>query len=162
MVTLTINLRMFHRFLTNMVVIMLLHTVCKTMLLHHSRDKLRRIKAEVGTNLVEPVGDSHQILTRCSSHEEVTTTVTTEEEEGILVVTINANNNNNIGMVVRSIITSEEGIVVSIIVSKVVTATVEEVGVIIIIMIKALDIGIKAYWLVVCIIRVEPVLGSLV
>ena len=68
--------------------------------------------------------------------------MTTEVVEGTLVATTNINNNNNIGMVKvgRSIIITNEGmVVVSIIVSKVVTATVEEVGVIII-MIKALDI----------------------
>lgn len=90
----------------------------------------------------------------------------TEVVEGTLVATTNIiNNNNNIGMVKvgRSIIITNEGmVVVSIIVSKVVTATVEEVGVIII-MIKALDIiDIKSTMVVVCIIRVEPALGSLV
>lgn len=92
--------------------------------------------------------------------------MTTEVVEGTLVATTNIiNNNNNIGMVKvgRSIIITNEGmVVVSIIVSKVVTATVEEVGVIII-MIKALDIiDIKSTMVVVCIIRVEPALGSLV
>ena len=81
------------------------------------------------------------------------------------MATTNIINNNNIGMVKvgRSIIITNEGmVVVSIIVSKVVTATVEEVGVIII-MIKALDIiDIKSTMVVVCIIRVEPALGSLV
>lgn len=89
----------------------------------------------------------------------------TEVVEGTLVATTNIINNNNIGMVKvgRSIIITNEGmVVVSIIVSKVVTATVEEVGVIII-MIKALDIiDIKSTMVVVCIIRVEPALGSLV
>lgn len=139
MVTATINRRMLHKFLTSMVAIMLLRMASKTML-RHSQDNLR-IKAEVGTNLVEAVGDSHRILTRFSHVEEVTT-VTTEVVEGTLVATTNINNNNNIGMVKvgRSIIITNEGmVVVSIIVSKVVTATVEEVGVIII-MIKALDI----------------------
>lgn len=163
MVTATINRPMLHKFLTSMVAIMLLHMASKTMLRHSHQDNLR-IKAEVGTNLVEPVGDSHRILTRFSHVEEVTT-VTTEVVEGTLVATTNINNNNNIGMVKvgRSIIITNEGmVVVSIIVSKVVTATVEEVGVIII-MIKALDIiDIKSTMVVVCIIRVEPALGSLV
>lgn len=162
MVTATINRPMLHKFLTSMVAIMLLHMASKTML-RHSQDNLR-IKAEVGTNLVEAVGDSHRILTRFSHVEEVTT-VTTEVVEGTLVATTNINNNNNIGMVKvgRSIIITNEGmVVVSIIVSKVVTATVEEVGVIII-MIKALDIiDIKSTMVVVCIIRVEPALGSVV
>ena len=154
MVTATINRPMLHKFLTSMVAIML----------RHSHQDNLRIKAEVGTNLVEPVGDSHRILTRFSHVEEVTTV--TEVVEGTLVATTNIiNNNNNIGMVKvgRSIIITNEGmVVVSIIVSKVVTATVEEVGVIII-MIKALDIiDIKSTMVVVCIIRVEPALGSLV
>lgn len=161
MVTATINRRMLHKFLTSMVAIMLLHMASKTMLRHSHQDNLR-IKAEVGTNLVEPVGDSHRILTRFSHVEEVTTV--TEVVEGTLVATTNIINN-NIGMVKvgRSIIITNEGmVVVSIIVSKVVTATVEEVGVIII-MIKALDIiDIKSTMVVVCIIRVEPALGSLV
>lgn len=161
MVTATINRRMLHKFLTSMVAIMLLRMASKTML-RHSQDNLR-IKAEVGTNLVEAVGDSHRILTRFSHVEEVTT-VTTEVVEGTLVATTNIINN-NIGMVKvgRSIIITNEGmVVVSIIVSKVVTATVEEVGVIII-MIKALDIiDIKSTMVVVCIIRVEPALGSVV
>lgn len=162
MVTATINRPMLHKFLTSMVAIMLLHMASKTMLRHSHQDNLR-IKAEVGTNLVEPVGDSHRILTRFSHVEEVTTV--TEVVEGTLVATTNIINNNNIGMVKvgRSIIITNEGmVVVSIIVSKVVTATVEEVGVIII-MIKALDIiDIKSTMVVVCIIRVEPALGSLV
>lgn len=153
MVTATINRPMLHKFLTSMVAIML----------RHSHQDNLRIKAEVGTNLVEPVGDSHRILTRFSHVEEVTTV--TEVVEGTLVATTNIINNNNIGMVKvgRSIIITNEGmVVVSIIVSKVVTATVEEVGVIII-MIKALDIiDIKSTMVVVCIIRVEPALGSLV
>lgn len=117
LVTATILRSMFHQFLTNMVAT-LTHLVCKAMFSHNSL----LIQVEVDTNLVVPLGDSHQILTR-SRHGEVTVTI--EEEEGILVITINNNNNNGMVKVDRSTITHED-IAVSIIVKMVETATAEE------------------------------------
>lgn len=143
LVTATILRSMFHQFLTNMVVIWL-HLARKVML---SR---LLTKVEVGTNLVDLVGDSHQSLTK-ANHGEVTLTL----EEGILVINIiNVNNNNGMAKVGPSIIT-HEGMVVNIIINKVVTATAgeeeEQEAEEVIIMIKAgirfllrvLDIDIK-------------------
>lgn len=146
--TATINhrRRMFHQFLTNMVVAIWLHLACKAML--SSSSKLL-IKVEAGTNLVEPAGDSRQILTRSSQGEATVTT----EEVGILVTTTNTINNmsSSIGMVKvgLSIITTHESMVVSsitvIISSKVVTA--EEVIIVIVIKHKCdvLSLMLRAY-----------------
>jgi len=130
----TILRSMFHQFLTNMVAIWL-HLVHKAML------SQLLTKAEVGTNLVDLVGDSHQSLTRVN-HGKVNMPL---EEGGILVIIrININNNNGMVKVGPSKIT-HEGIMVSIIINKVVTMTAEEEEEEVIIMIKAgiLDIDIE-------------------